>query len=199
MCARKIMSSHFLYNFRPKDLKDPWEYKEKGEAKWLDDRGFPHCQSGFRSVAFYGHKNFIIIFNNLGKHIAASEASTEHGALRAQSTEHSVRRSTELSKVSPPYHLAHTHAGHFRLYMCRRTYTHTHTQMEKRTDKDGHEHGHGYGQWEHSRSQSANAVNHGAGKQATERKSPQPREKNRLNGTFAYPKKQKTPKKTHTK
>jgi len=28
-------------------------------------------------VAFYGHKNFIIIFNNLGKHIAASEANPE--------------------------------------------------------------------------------------------------------------------------
>jgi len=109
-------------------------------------------------VAFYGHKNFIIIFNNLGKHIAASEANPELSKVFPQF-------SFAFCPNPPPaplYHLAYTHAGHFRLYIC--------PDFSGGTAKYGRtrirtvEHS--------SRSQSANAVNHGAGKQATEQQRP---------------------------
>lgn len=82
MCARKIMSSHFLYNFGRRTHGvlphtaggEGW----KGGGVELGDWGALHSsQAAFISLAFYGHKNFIIIFNNLGKHIAASAVANQ--------------------------------------------------------------------------------------------------------------------------
>lgn len=119
-------------------------------------------QAAFISLAFYGHKNFIIIFNNLGKHIAASAVANQSFStvfLCLLSEPHPPppppAPAPAPSFLSPGIYARRAFPA---LYM-------PPTLLGDGQNTDGHE----IRTVEpSSRSQSANAVNHGAGKQATE-------------------------------
>ncbi|EDW27870.1 GL19948 [Drosophila persimilis] len=99
------MSSHFLYNFRPKDRWTQRQGTRTGQDRPGQDQAKQGAKSalarGFLALAFYGHKNFIINFNNLGKHIAGSEKNRDSGTGTGTSTG-SVSVSEHYPKFSQP-------------------------------------------------------------------------------------------------